>query len=390
MIGLTVQESADVCRGWRGDRSGESEGVGSCLAALVLPVLFLAPGAVPLAAEPPSELRPPDPVPLRLLSPIHLLFYQLPPVSAATLGHGIAELQIDVSESNAIHPRREIEFTFRGRVNYELPRVAFTYRRGVSDRLDVGFELPVYFPFGGFLDEVVTETERFVGALKPRRDNEEAEGRQHLFDYRLFVGDELLVFGRDHALELGDLGVFLKRSLEPRPGRPAMALRAGLKIPTGDPFRGLGSGEVDAVAGVAVSWDLGRWTVHAGGQMILPVADFQDVPGLTAIPQLAFHLDGAYSRWRRLTLHAQMAAVTPAFETDHEKVPGGVVPTGRPPGGDDTFEGHVIQVTPAVSWRFGERGDRTVFVGIAEDFGSSENTAFDVTFFASFRWRPSL
>lgn len=373
---------------------GLSRVVGAMLALGLAGVPMAAQEAVPTSSEKDfsehvtSQAPPPGPVPLRLLSPIHLLFYQLPPVSAATLGRGVTELQIDYSESNALHPRLETDFTFRSRVDYELPRVALTYRRGLSDHLDLGFEVPVYFPFGGFLDEAVTETERFFRALKPRRRDENAEARQNLFIYRLFVGDELLVFGREHSWELGDIGVFVKRALKPRPGRPAMALRAGLKIPTGDPFRGLGSGEVDAVGGVAVSWDLGRWTAHAGGQMILPVADFQDVSGLTAIPQLALHVDGAYSRWRRLALHAQVAAVTPAFKTDHEKVPGGVVPAGRPPGGDDTFEGHVIQVTPAVSWRLGERGERTVFVGIAEDFGNSENTAFDVTFFVSFRWRP--
>lgn len=328
-----------------------------------------------------------DPIPLRLLSPIHLLFYQLPPVPAATLGRGAAELQVDLSESNVLHPLREIAFTFRSEVDYELTRVGVTYRRGVSDRLDLGIELPVYYPFGGFLDETITEGERLFRALKPRRRDEDAENRQHLFTYRLFVGDDLVVFGRDHAFELGDVALFVKRSLQPRPGRPAMALRAGLKIPTGDPFRGIGSGEVDAVAGVAVSWDLGRWSAHAGGQVILPVNDFRDVSGLTALPQLAFHFDGAYSRWRRLALHAQVAGVTSAFETDHEKVSGGVVPAGRPPGGDDTFEGHVIQITPALSWRLGERGERTVYVGIVEDFASSENTAFDVTVFASFRWR---
>lgn len=363
--------------------------------ALWAAVALLSAGLPAVAQDPsspspevrPSEPRPPEPVPLRLLSPIHLLFHHLPPVPAETLGRGVAELQLDVSESNALHPRREIDFTFRSVVDFELTRLGFTYRRGITDRLDLGIELPIYHPYGGFLDEIITESERLLRTLKPRRQDEESAGRQHLYAYRLFVGDELVVFGRAHNLEIGDIGLFAKRSLKPRPGRPAMALRAGLKIPTGDPFRGLGSGEVDALAGVAVSWDLGRWTAHAGGQVILPVADFQDIPGLTALPQLAFHIDAAYSQWRRLALHAQLAGVTPAFETDHEKVPGGVVPAGLPPGGDNTFEGHVIQVTPAVSWRLGENGERTVFAGIAEDFASSEDTAFDVTVFVTFRWR---
>lgn len=326
------------------------------------------------------------PVPWRILSPVHLLFYHLPPESAESLEKDAVSLQVDVSESNAIHPPEDLPFTFRSQVDLELTRLALTYRRGLTDRWDLGVEVPFYYVFGGFLDETIAETERLFDALKPRRRNEDRENRQDEFAYRLFVGDQLVVEGRDHAVELGDLAIFAKRTFREQDGTlPALALRVGLKAPTGDPGRGMGSGEVDAVAGVAASWNLDRWSAHAGGQVILPVKDFQDVPGLTALPQLSLYVDGAYSRWRKLALHAQLAVVSPAFETDHDLAAGGLRPGGRPPGGDNTFEGHVLQVTPALSWRFEE--DRTLFLGIAEDFGSSEDTAFDVTLFASFRWR---
>lgn len=358
---------------------------GRCLALLASLIFSLVPAALPVRAQSPAAeaatRRAPGPVPLRLLSPLHLLFYHLPPTSAATLGPGVSRFHIDFSESNALHPRQEVDFTFRSEVDFELTRVGLIYERGLTEDWDLGVELPLYQVHGRYLDELVAETEELFGAVKPRRRNERFEGRQNEFRYRLFAGDRLVLEGKDGSLELGDPAVRVKRALWPQVGRrPALALQAALKLPLGHSKAGFGSGEVDLVAGAAASWELGRWTAHAGGQVILPVADFRDVPGLTALPQLAFHLDGAYSRWRRLALHVQVAAATPAFLTDHDKVVG----RERPPGGDDTFEGHVIQVTPAVSWRFPD-GSR-LFTGVVEDFGSSENTAFDVTLFATVQW----
>jgi len=370
---------------------GESRRVGRgrratpCLALVASLILSLLPAPPPVRAQP-SEAetttrQSPGPVPLRVLSPVHLLFYHLPPTPAAPLGPGVSRFHVDFSESNALHPRREVDFTFRSEVDFELTRVGLIYERGLTEDWDLGVELPLYQLHGRYLDELIAETEELFGAVKPRRRNERFEGRQNQFRYRLFAGDRLVLEGQDGSLELGDPAVHVKRALWSQAGwRPALALRAALKLPLGHSKAGFGSGEVDLVAGVATSWDLGRWTAHAGGQVILPVADFRDVPGLTALPQLAFHLDGAYSRWRRLALHVQVAAATPAFVTDHDKVVG----RERPPGGDDTFEGHLVQVTPAVSWRF-PNGSR-LFAGVVEDFGSSENTAFDVTLFATVQW----
>lgn len=325
-------------------------------------------------------------MPLRILSPVHLLFYQLSPTPATTLGEGVVRLRMDVSESNVLHPPPELPFTFFSEIDGEISRLGLAWERGMADDWDLGVEAPVYYAWGGFLDEIITETERAFRTLKPRRRNEEAAGRQNEFDYRLFVGDRVMMQAGRNSLELGDLAVFAKRRLRTQRDRlPAVALRAGLKVPTGNSHRGFGSGGLDMVAGAAASWDLGRWSAHAGGQLTLPVRDFRNFPGLTALPQLSMYVDGAYSRWPRLALQAQLAFVTPAFETDHGQIGIGLRPGSRPPGGDNSFEGHVLQITPALSWRLSN--DRTLVLGIVEDFGNSEDTAFDVTLLVSFQWR---
>lgn len=377
-----------------------ASGVALLVTALMATITGFLPAAEPLRAQelPGSSAQRdpavqagratepvPPPVPLRILSPVHLLFYQLPPVSAAALPVGASSFEVQLSESNALHPERDPDLTFSSQVDFEMSRLGLAYRRGVAPGWELGVEVPLYYLHGGFLDEPITEGENLFNAVKPRRRDEVAEGRQDQFSYRLLVGDEALVSADENDFGLGDVAVSVKQFLRSQEGRrPALALRAGLELPTGDRDRGFGSGGVDAAVGVAASWELGRWAAHGGAQLTVPMGEVGDRAGLDTLRHLSIYADGAYSRWERLTLHAQLAAVSPVFETDHQRVS-----RTRAPGGDDSFEGHVVQITPAVSWKLGDGGSgrsKRVFVGLVEDFGSSENTAFDVTVFATVRW----
>lgn len=374
-------------------QGGRTEGIRARCVQSWLGLLLLVVGiaaATPSAAKAQRDEVPaprfPDPVPLRILSPVHLLFYHLSPTPATTLGEGSVQVRVDLSESNVLHPEPELPFTFRSQIDGEVSRLGIAWERGMGEEWDLGVEVPVYYAWGGFLDEVITETERAFRTLKPRRRDEEDAARQNEFGYRLFVGDRTMIQAGRTSIELGDVAVFAKRRIRDQHGRhPTLALRGGIKLPTGNSHRGFGSGGVDMVAGTAASWELGPWTAHAGGQLMLPVRDFRNFAGLTALPQFSLYVDGAYSRWPRLALQAQVAFVTPAFETDHDKVGPRLGPRRRPPGGDNSFEGHVLQITPALSWRLSD--DRTFVLGIVEDFGSSEDTAFDVTLLISFQWR---
>ena len=184
--------------------------------------------------------RVPDPVPLRILSPAHLLFYHLSPTPATTLGEGVVQVRVDLSESNVLHKPPELPFTFRSRLDAEVSRLGVTLERGMADDWDLGAEVPVYYAWGGFLDEVITETERAFRTLKPRRRDEEDAARQNEFDYRLFVGDRTMIQAGRTSIELGDVAVFAKRRIRTQHGRhPTLALRGGIKLPTGNSHRGL-------------------------------------------------------------------------------------------------------------------------------------------------------
>ena len=72
-------------------------------AAVVLAVLL----AVALAADATAEDPQLGPVPLRAISPLRLLFFQLTPEGAGPLGKGESLVTVDISESNVLHTRNE-------------------------------------------------------------------------------------------------------------------------------------------------------------------------------------------------------------------------------------------------------------------------------------------
>jgi hypothetical protein len=345
-------------------------------ALIGLGLLALATATVPAGAGdwPPPEVRRPGPVPYPIISPAHLRVYQPAPVSPHTLEKGSHRLRLDLSESNVLHPADDPPGVFQTVADLEISRVLVDYEAGVSDHWDLGVEVPVYYFHAGFLDGIVEDVELAVGKLKPRRRDERAEQ----FAYRFGRDGGRSLRADNYTLWLGDVAVTARRRLG-----PDTALILGLQIPTGDADKGAGSGGFDLAFGVASEWRPGRFTVHGGLSGTLRLGQPDVLGGLTAMPTASGWLGAAYPvgwlgpRWN---LHAQLAASTQAYRADESIV------RGRPEGENRTFTGHVIEITPAISYTFDSGA--ALWLGITEDFLKTENTASDVTVFASLQLAP--
>ena len=339
-------------------------------AAGLLTLLLLA--ALPAAAQEdgaaggPAPSLPSAPTPLRILSPIHGLFFQFTPDSAAGPGAGASALRIELSESNMLQFPKEFPAQVVPRVDYEMTRLQVAYERGLTDRWDVGVEVPVISFHEGWMDEPILHVEQFFDKVKPRREQEVP----HRFDFRITRNGEVLFAG-----DLGDVGLTTRYLVAwGAGGRPTVALRGGLKLPTGDRDRATGSGRTDVALGLVADWHVGRWSVWSSGSLILPLGDVRDTPGFDTEPVGAGYLELGYSLFPRLRLRTQLAFQSGPFDLE-DPMP----ETGLPVGPDRALTHAITQVAPGISWRFGR--DRTLFLGVVQDIHSSERSAPDATVF---------
>ncbi len=126
----------------------------------------------------------------------------------------------------------------------EQYRWTLTGRYGLTDRLEVGLELPVVLQGGGFLDSFIIDWHRFWGLPQGGRDS--APHNRLLYRY---VKDGVQRLNMTHAAGgLGDISLLAGyRLYEQRQDEDhdLLAIRTQLKLPTGNSNDLLGSGSVD-------------------------------------------------------------------------------------------------------------------------------------------------
>lgn len=181
-------------------------------------------------------------------------------------------------------------------------------------RLTTAVEARLLVTWGGWTDGPIEAWHRLFGFNR--------------FQRQLWPRDDVKVFLRAHGgpaavslrsgrLALGDVAVrtALRLAGDGTPGsRFALALRADLKLPTGELARLGGSGRPDAGLGLALTWAPRRWlTLHAMGSARV----VSDLPGgLSLQPrrlQASWDLSLVLRPWRTVALILEERASTPLF-----------------------------------------------------------------------------
>jgi hypothetical protein len=133
------------------------------------------------------------------------------------------------------------------RLDGETTRLALTYRYGLSDKLDIGIEVPYLKHEPGTLDSMIDNWHNVLsfvgGGARARREEDQLE---------IYYADSqaTLVDISDRASGISDIRLLAGWRLSESEGR-ATALRFGIKLPTGDGDRLLGSGGTDVSFGIA-------------------------------------------------------------------------------------------------------------------------------------------
>ena len=250
----------------------------------------------------------------------------------------------------------------------ETYRLNLAGRLGIVNRLEIGFELPWLSQNGGFLDGFIENYHDTLGLPQGGRD--QAPKGRLLFQYQRGGADAFLVDGSNSGI--GDVRLTGGIQLYDSPGgQPrALALRASLKLPTGDSGDLRGSGSTDLALWLTASrgWKTGSglWELY-GGAGILGMTDGDVLPEQQK-NLVAFGSAGA--GWRPLqwlTLKVQLDGHT-AFYRDSDL---------------DELDSVSVQAVMGGTLHFSER--TALDLGVAEDL--VVKTSPDVVFHFALRHR---
>jgi len=212
----------------------------------LLTFLFVLLAASPLEAK--SYPRH-GPVPLISQNPFYLLFLQPRPEPARTLAAGELRLSLRGAYSNLFEQGASDVTGVSLDLDMELFRPAFSLAWGFLPDWEVGLELPFLHFEGGFLDQFIQDFHDVFGL--PNAGREFVPNGRFSYVFRQ-NGTSLYEVGTV-PFRPSDLVLHVKRNLlvETR-AAPAVAGTFYLKLPTGSPSHGTGSGMPDMGFQVAV------------------------------------------------------------------------------------------------------------------------------------------
>ncbi|HXG23370.1 MAG TPA: DUF3187 family protein [Chthonomonadales bacterium] len=194
------------------------------------------------------------PIPTRNGRPYSLLFLQFFPESPDTLreGNHRFDLQLDVFNNMLVSSPMQGATVLE---DHEIQRLRLTWRRGLNPHTELAVFVPILWRNGGFLDEIIRNWHSFLGIRDPG-------GRDISPDYRSILratdaaGNTLVDKG--NAFGLGEVLFTLKYGLTNPTPRAHLAVRLGLKLPTGNSRLLLGSGGPDAGLSLDGRYNVGR------------------------------------------------------------------------------------------------------------------------------------
>ncbi len=240
----------------------------------------------------------------------------------------------------------------------ESHRLTLAWSQGLAGGMDWGFELPYLTQSGGFLDSFIDNWHRTFNLPQGGR----TDVSRNQIDYR-YTRDGVNLIDLNHPVSgWGDARLLAGKQIQPGAvfGIHSMALRASLKLPTGNSNELRGSGSTDLALWVsAVITDLpDAWNPYGGGGVLL-------MTNGDVLPQQQRHLvgfgtAGLSRKFGAVALNVQLDAHSPFYNDSHLR------PLGT----------YAVQSLAGLIWELAPR--RYLEFSASEDLVA--NTSPDVTF----------
>jgi len=198
---------------------------------------------------------------------------------------------------------------FEYTVDEEIASLSFTGHVVLGERVGLSLTVPVVIQYGGWLDPVVDGVEKLVHARSARRGSTDF---QTVARFATANGRVLEQVGP--AASLGDVTLGARWLLVTQDGfRPALALRAALKAPTGGHLAG--SGTWDVGAGVLGGWEAGFFAAHVAFDVAVP-GGMLDGLELQTRPYGSVQVGFAFRTSESIALHLQLSGHTSPLRID--------------------------------------------------------------------------
>jgi hypothetical protein len=229
-------------------------------------------GALPQGfAENPAYRSARGPIPVRNLRPYQLLFLQFAPESPDLLPAGKTRLalQLDLANNTLVPDPKEGATVIE---DHELQRLLLMWQRGIDANTEAAVLVPILWRNGGILDNIINGWHDLFG-IRGTPDTPAGRTAYRLYHSLIYLKDSKgnVRVNRGNAFGWGDVSATIKRRLLPSTPRSALALRIGLKLPTGNPGLLLGSGGADLGLCMDARYSLGRNIIlfgSAGGVLM--------------------------------------------------------------------------------------------------------------------------
>lgn len=187
------------------------------------------------------------PLSVRNAEPLNTLFLQAHPASASVLAEGHTRIQLNLDIINHLLFDRSVGSRFEQ--DFEIQRLTVMYAQGVGDDVQLAVFLPLLARNGGILDEIINIWHRWFGLKGGGRANY----RNYQIHERLIRNGQTLVSLNSSAIGTGDAMIEVSKSFG-QSGRSLWAVRAMVKLPTGNAAQQFGSGAMDAGLGVVMTY----------------------------------------------------------------------------------------------------------------------------------------
>ncbi len=293
------------------------------------------------------------PFPVRNFQALDQLVLAMPGERAAVLKKGDFDIRLEAANTASI--ARDQEEQAAVTMKFETVRAGLFLRYGLTDRLELGVEIPGYHRYRGFMEEPILGVERGTTGISPPRKALREIG----YAFNIANGSRTLFQGSKGATGLGDISFYGKyQLLKETASLPALSVRVGVKAPTGDTDEVFGSGHPDAGIGLALDKTFATgWILYANVNGIFPTGP---IAGLDLQPVVSGLVAVEYLWTENFSITAQFDYYSPPFHGTGTRV--------LDKGVTESVLGVSYRVLPGLLWQLYGVENLDFITGSAADF----------------------
>ena len=293
------------------------------------------------------------PFPVRNFQALDQLVLGMPGERAAVLRKGDFDVRLEVANTATIS--RDSEQQADVTMKFETVRAGLFLRYGLTDRFEIGAEIPSLHRYDGFMDGAIKSVESLTTGVSPPR--KALEGTHYAFN--VSNGGRTLFRGSEGATGLGDISFYGKyQLLKETSALPALSIRVGVKAPTGDTGQVFGSGHPDAGIGLALDKTFATgWILYANVNGVFPTGQ---IAGLDLQPVVSGLVAVEYLWTENFSITAQFDYYSPPFHGTGTRV--------LDRGVTESVLGVSYRVLPELLWQLYGVENLDFITGSAADF----------------------